>query len=315
MRQRRNSTLCCAGGATPEGPGTGLGRDGTDAGRRPGHDRLTAVTREQERARAKRRYARRQQAAVAAAAEAKRMRQAAIVVGVLLAVIGGFIVIAKQAGHSSTAGSSSPSSSTASNPVASGCTQPPPIPGTEATLTAPSAAEVSAVSGKTVVATITTNCGDIVVDLDGRKAPTAVASFVQLAQLAYWKDAPCPRLTGASASIGVLQCGDPTGTTNGTPGYGFGIENAPSDDLYPRGVIAMARPGNDAKGNGGQFFLVYRDSTIPKDSAGGYTIFGHVTSGMDIVDRIAAGGVVGGGADGAPTFPISTLSVTTTTKD
>ncbi len=244
------------------------------------------------------------------------MRQVAIVVAVLLVVVGAFIVITRKTGRSTDAASSSGSpSSSASATLATGCTTPPLVPGTEGKLTRPSAADVKAVTGRTVVATLTTNCGDIVIDLDGAKAPEAVASFVQLARLSYWKDAPCSRLTAGSASIAVLQCGDPTGTSQGTPGYGFGIENVPADDVYRRGVIAMARPGNAKEGNGGQFFLVYKDSTIPRDSAGGYTVFGHVTSGMDIVDRIAAGGVVGGAADGAPTFPISTLSVTTTTKD
>ena len=245
------------------------------------------------------------------------MRLVAIVVVVLLLVVGTFIVIAKKVGHSDSRAASPTGStrSSASATLASGCTPPPVVPGTEGKLTKPSTADVTAVTGRTVVATLSTNCGDIVIDLDGATAPQAVASFVQLARLGYWKDAPCPRLTAGAASIAVLQCGDPTGTTQGSPGYGFAIENAPADDIYRRGVLAMARPSANTEGNGGQFFIVYKDSTIPRDSAGGYTIFGRVRSGMDIVDRIAAGGVVGGGADGAPTFPISTLSVTTTTKD
>ena len=95
--------------------------------------------------------------------------------------------------------------------------------------------------GKTYVATVTTNCGDIELTLDGEKAPQAVASFVELAKQNYWLNSPCHRLTTAE-TLKVLQCGDPTGTGQGTPGYGFGVENAPEDGAYPRGTVAMARP-------------------------------------------------------------------------
>jgi peptidyl-prolyl cis-trans isomerase B (cyclophilin B) len=69
----------------------------------------------------------------------------------------------------------------------------------------------------------------------------------------------------------------------------------------------MART-QDPDSNGGQFFIVHQDSEIPVE-LGGYTIFGRVTGGMDIIDRIAAQGVDGGGADGMPAQPISILGV------
>ncbi len=85
----------------------------------------------------------------------------------------------------------------------------------------------------------------------------------------------------------------PGGTGGGGPGYSWGpIENAPTDDVYPAGTIAMARVGNDGASMGSQFFLVYEDSTIPSDSAGGYTVFGHITSGLDVVTTIADAGTV-----------------------
>lgn len=270
---------------------------------------LWRVTKEQERARAKRRYERQQANLVRHEAERKRNAQVAAVVVALLAVIGGFILLAGKLGKDDkSAGASSSSTSAAPASLAAGCTAPPAVPNTEGKLSAPSADEVSAVTGKTVVAQLETNCGTIELTLDGAKAPKTVASFVQLAQVGYWKDAPCHRLT--VQGIFVLQCGDPTGGGSGNPGYGYGIENPPADGTYPRGTVAMART-DDPNSNGGQYFIVYKDSDLPTDG-GGYSIFGTVTAGMDIVDKIAAGGV---GADGvAPALPISTLSVTTETK-
>ncbi|MDE9367335.1 peptidylprolyl isomerase [Luteipulveratus sp. YIM 133132] len=163
------------------------------------------------------------------------------------------------------------------------------------------------------MATIRTNCGDITLELDGAKAPQTVASFVQLAQKAYWKDSPCHRLT--TAGLHVLQCGDPTGTGSGGPGYGYGIENAPVDGNYPAGTLAMAR-GQLPDTNGGQFFFVYDTTVLPTDG-GGYSIFGRVTSGMDILARIAKAGVESTSAnpyDGPPAQPISILSVAVTEK-
>ncbi len=155
------------------------------------------------------------------------------------------------------------------------------------------------------MATIHTTCGDITLQLYGDKAPQTVSSFLFLAQHSFWADSPCHRLT--TAGIFVLQCGDPTGTGGGGPGYGFGIENAPANGQYPTGAVAMARSSAPTS-NGSQFFFVYADTTLPT-SGGGYSIFGQVTSGMDIVKAIAGAGVVGGATDGAPAQPISILSV------
>jgi peptidyl-prolyl cis-trans isomerase B (cyclophilin B) len=105
----------------------------------------------------------------------------------------------------------------------------------------------------------------------------------------------------------VLQCGDPTATGSGGPGYQYGEENLPTAATgvsYPAGTLAMANAG--AGTNGSQFFIVYKDTTLPAS----YTIFGKVTSGLDVVTKIAAAGVSGGGTDGKPAKPVSLLSVT-----
>ncbi len=147
--------------------------------------------------------------------------------------------------------------------------------------------------GRTWTAQVATSAGDLVLELDGVNAPQAVASFVSLSRDGFFAGTSCHRLT--TSGIFVLQCGDPTGTGTGGPDYRFGpIENAPADDVYPAGTLAMARVSGDAESNGSQFFLVYEDSTIPSDAAGGYTVFGRVVEGMDVLAAVAEAGVVEG---------------------
>ena len=141
-------------------------------------------------------------------------------------------------------------------------------------------------------------------ELYGDLAPQATANFISLAKAGYFEGGNCHRLT--TAGIYVLQCGDPTGTGSGDPGYKFGpIENAPSDDMYDEGVLAMARVGGDGYSMGSQFFIVYGESQILSDAAGGYTVFGKVTSGLDSVKAIAEAGTADGSSDGAPINAIS----------
>lgn len=258
------------------------------------------MTKAQERARARRRYEQQQRAAAARQAESTRTRRAAVIAVTVIVILAGFVALSAQLGKK-------PAPAVARTPAltAAGCPAPPASLGTGAQLTLP---DKKLVEGKQYTAEIETNCGTITVSLDGAKAPQAVASFKQLADKNYWLNSPCHRLT--TAGIFVLQCGDPTGTGQGTPGYGFGVENEPTDNAYPRGTLAMARTQDKAKGNGGQFFIVYKDTTLP----GGYSIFGTVTAGMDIVDKIAAAGVAGGSTDGSPEAPISILRVVVTEK-
>ncbi len=167
----------------------------------------------------------------------------------------------------------------------------------------------STAQARTWTGTITMDVGDVAIELDGAAAPQAVASFVGLASQGYFDSTPCHRL---ATGIKVLQCGDPTGQGDGGPGYSFGpIENAPTDNVYPAGTIAMARVGSDGSSMGSQFFVVYEDTTIPADSAGGYTVFGRVTSGLDVVKAVADAGVAGGGADGSPATSVTIQGVET----
>lgn len=168
----------------------------------------------------------------------------------------------------------------------------------------------SLAQGRTWTGTISLAQGDVGIELDGAAAPQAVANFVTLAQEGYFDDTRCHRLV--TSGIHVLQCGDPTASGTGDPGYSWGpIENAPADDVYPAGTIAMARQGNNGESMGSQFFLVYEDSTIPSDTAGGYTVFGRITSGLDVVQAIADEGVTGGASDGTPAAPVTIEGVET----
>lgn len=147
-------------------------------------------------------------------------------------------------------------------------------------------------------------------ELDGAAAPQAVSSEIYLIKRGFYNDLSCHRLT--TEGIFVLQCGDPQGDGTGGPGFSYGpIENAPQDDFYPAGTIAMARQGGNASSQGSQFFIVYKDSTIPSDIAGGYTVIGHVTSGLDgLVNYVINGGVSGGGTDGVPATPVKITGIT-----
>jgi peptidyl-prolyl cis-trans isomerase B (cyclophilin B) len=158
------------------------------------------------------------------------------------------------------------------------------------------------VSGHVTV-TIKTGLGVLTLQLLADRAPCAVNSFVHLAQQDYYTDTECHRLT--TDSLWVLQCGDPSGTGTGSPGYQFGEENLPTfDPPYPRGTVAMSNAGPGT--SGGQFFLVYKNSDIPPD----YSVVGTVVSGMDLLDRIGAAGTDNGSTDGHPKLAVHIDEVT-----
>lgn len=230
-----------------------------------------------------------------------RTATAVVVAVVIVLCLAAVFVLARVLGGDD--GDSTPAAGSGSTGPLDTCTAAPPAPGQGEQSDAPPPA--SDADDATWVATLTTNCGDITLELDGAAAPQTVASFVSLADKGYYDDSPCHRLT--TEGIFVLQCGDPTGTGTGGPGYGFPIENAPADGSYPTGTLAMAR-SNDPNSNGSQFFIVYKDTALPTDG-GGYSVFGTVTEGLDIVEAVAKQGVEGGGGDGAPAQPISILSV------
>jgi peptidyl-prolyl cis-trans isomerase B (cyclophilin B) len=165
-----------------------------------------------------------------------------------------------------------------------------------------------------VSVSMSTDQGNIGIQLDNAKSPCTVNSFASLAQQNYFNDTQCHRLT-TSPGLAVLQCGDPTGSGSGGPGYEFANEYPtnqfqPDDPqlqnpvTYPRGTLAMANAGPGT--NGSQFFLVYKDSQLPP----GYTVFGKIDdTGLATLDKIAAAGVEGGGQDGKPATPVNVKSI------
>ncbi len=168
----------------------------------------------------------------------------------------------------------------------------------------------STAEGRTWTGTIVLNDTTLGIELDGAKAPQAVASFVQEVSSGYFQGKTCHRLTTTPSSL--IQCGSVNGTGAGDPNYQFGpIENAPADSVYPAGTIALARSGGAAYSQGHQFFIMLADGTLPNDAAGGYTVFGTVTSGLDaVISAIADAGTADGSADGAPAVPTSITAVT-----
>ena len=146
--------------------------------------------------------------------------------------------------------------------------------------------------------TIATDRGDIVFEMDSATTPCTANNLRSLAHFRYFDGTACHRLT--TKGIEVLQCGDPTGTGSGGPGYQFADENL-EGATYPRGTVAMANAGPGT--NGSQFFLVYGDSTLPPN----YTPFGTITSGLEVLDAVAKAGSddANGAGDGKPKLPIT----------
>jgi peptidyl-prolyl cis-trans isomerase B (cyclophilin B) len=157
---------------------------------------------------------------------------------------------------------------------------------------------ISVAENRTWTGTLKLNNIPLGISLDGKAAPQAVAAFVQETKDKYFPGKTCHRLV-ESDSAGLIQCGSEDGKGGGDANYEFGpIENAPADGIYPAGTIAMARSAT-AYSQGHQFFIVFKATTLPGDSAGGYTVFGKVTSGLaGLISGIAKAGI---GTDGAST--------------
>ncbi|QJT00492.1 peptidylprolyl isomerase [Streptomyces asoensis] len=158
--------------------------------------------------------------------------------------------------------------------------------------------------------TLATTCGDIGIALKAKAAPHTVNSFSFLAGKGYFDHTKCHRLT--TSGIYVLQCGDPTGSGSGGPGYTIPDENLKDtslkNNIYPAGTIAMANTGQAHTG-GSQFFLVYQDSQLPPS----YTPFGTVSAdGMKVLAKIAAAGENTGAGDGAPNATVVINKATVT---
>jgi peptidyl-prolyl cis-trans isomerase B (cyclophilin B) len=257
---------------------------------------------------------------------AQRRRQMGIIgsaCALLIALgVGGYVAFATGKPAASAAGHSHTPTASATPSVSPGATATPTASPTASAATVsepashcvyipkpPAARKVGFPPAKPVTkttyrATIVTNRGTIVLDLFGAKATCTVNSFVYLARKAYFNNTPCHRLT--TSGIFVLQCGDPTGTGTGGPGYEFANENL-AGARYTAGTVAMANAGPGT--NGSQFFIVYKNSlTLPP----AYTPFGRVVKGLGIIKNVAKAGTANGTGDGHPKETVTITSVTIT---
>jgi peptidyl-prolyl cis-trans isomerase B (cyclophilin B) len=282
-----------------------------------------ASSKDRERELARQRYQRQLERRAAARAKGRQRMQVGLIVFAVVAVIAAVAIIAAVSGTKnkttatpgagatpSVAASGDPStapsaaaSASGPAPVALHCTTPPAKPAKPQSYSAEPPMTID--TKATYVATITTNCGVIKATLYADKAPHTVNSFAFLASKGFFTDVPCHRLV--TSGIFVLQCGDPTGTGTGGPGYTFKDENL-TGATYGPGVLAMANSGPNT--NGSQFFINYKQSQL--DAA--YTPFGKVTQGLDIVQAIGAKGAKADDGTGSgptpPNQPVSILSFT-----
>ncbi|HET9896392.1 MAG TPA: peptidylprolyl isomerase [Streptosporangiaceae bacterium] len=277
---------------------------------------------ERQRKLARERYQRRLAREADRQARARKLTQVTaggvvVLVIVAVVVVG---VIALTRNSSATAIASPSASPAATTPPSTATATPTPSatpvgpakePATHCTYTAhpPSSKKISGLPPSTpdfkatYQATINTNRGAIVIDLLNSRATCTVNSFVFLAGQNFFSNTTCHRLT--TSGIFVLQCGDPTGTGSGGPGYSFNDENL-TDAIYPIGTVAMANSGPNT--NGSQFFLVYKDTSLPPS----YTPFGTIVSGLNIIQQVAKAGSdnSNGAGDGHPKEKVEIESVT-----
>jgi peptidyl-prolyl cis-trans isomerase B (cyclophilin B) len=149
--------------------------------------------------------------------------------------------------------------------------------------------------------------GKVTITLDRTKAPCTVNSFVSLADQGYFDNTKCHRL--ADSGIFILQCGDPTSTGKGGPGYEFADETD-GTETYTEGTVAMANAGPGT--NGSQFFLFWADSSS-LDKIPNFTIFGKMNkASRDVVAAMAEESQDGSNPDGTgrPNNPSEITRVT-----
>jgi cyclophilin family peptidyl-prolyl cis-trans isomerase len=156
----------------------------------------------------------------------------------------------------------------------------------------------------TYIATLHTTEGDIEITFNNDQTPKTVENFVTLAKKDFYNGTIFHRaITGF-----MIQGGDPEGTGRGGPGYKF--DDEPFTGAYTRGTVAMANAGPNT--NGSQFFIMHQDYRLPPN----YVIFGHVTKGLDVVDKIATAKVErsSSGEMSQPVSPVKIKTVTVTEK-
>jgi peptidyl-prolyl cis-trans isomerase B (cyclophilin B) len=244
-----------------------------------------------------------------------RKRRTRLLIGVtavaVLAVVAAALVISGLGGGSSdnTAAAASPTTGSATaapagqTTVAGPCTYTTDGTASAGVAVTPPSGDIATTG--TLALTMTTNAGAIGLNLDRATATCAAASFEALTQQGYFDGTPCHRETD-SAALKVLQCGDPSGSGTGGPGFTYPTQVTGSE-TYPRGTLAMANSGQGADGS--QFFLVYGDSQLPPN----YTVVGTIDEpGLAVLDTIAANGNDGsnGANDGKPTQPVTITTMT-----
>lgn len=195
-----------------------------------------------------------------------------------------FIIIAVLAGMYATA-PSTPSTAPDTNSTNA------PMPTAD-----PKAPKIEIDKTKTYQAVLKTSEGDITVDLNAASTPITVNNFVTLARKNFYNKTVFHR----TIKDFMIQGGDPKGDGTGGPGYKFADE--PFEGEYTRGVIAMANAGPNT--NGSQFFIMHKDYDLPKN----YVIFGKVSKGIEIVDKIAEA-PTGQGAMGENSKPLKPVVV------
>ena len=270
-----------------------------------------AGKKERQRKLARERYARQQ---ARRAQRVQRSRQVTLITVAALVIaglgVGGFFVFGQPGSTRSAAASATATPTSAASATASPTPVAEPAKSCSYLASGTASRKVGMPPAKpdykaSYQATIRTNRGDVVVDLLNSKATCTVNSFVYLAGKDFFNNTSCHRLT--TSGFYVLQCGDPTGTGSGTPGYGFGNENL-AGARYTQGTVAMAHT-SAPNSNGSQFFIVYRNSTtLPAD----YTPFGTVVKGLGIIQNVAKAGSdnANGPGDGHPKEKVVIESVT-----
>ncbi|MFI6984673.1 peptidylprolyl isomerase [Embleya sp. NPDC050154] len=274
------------------------------------------VTKQQrQRQLAREKFERQQERRGTAQARRRRRNQVIAAVAAVVVVAGGGAWLAVAAGddddkkttNASDTPSTQPSAPQSPAPEPKPKTCAAPAPGEPTKEQFPTEPAMSIDTNAAYTMTLKTTCGEVKVALEAKKAPHTVNSFAFLAGKKFFDHTKCHRLT--TGGLAVLQCGDPTGTGTGGPGYKFVDENLGTagpdgSAAYPAGTVAMANSGPGT--NGSQFFLVTADSKLPPN----YTPFGKVTAGMDVLAKIAAAGTEDGGSDGAPRENVVLDSVT-----
>ena len=221
-------------------------------------------------------------------------RTAALAAAALLALTG--------CGSDSTDGEGATSSGAETTAI-SGETECPPEDGAKVRATSFEQAPPMCIDeAKTYTATMTTDAGDVTIELDAKQAPETVNNFVVLARYKYYDGLTFHRVIQDF----MAQGGDPSGNGSGGPGYEFDDELPQSGD-YEVGSVAMANAGPDT--NGSQFFIITGDAGVQLPPS--YSLFGKVTKGMDAVEKIEADGSAG---DGAPATVHTIESVTIAEK-